>query len=198
MSSPSSILTQRVMPKGMTPAECIAHYDDKEWEEFVNEWANGMRATHGYEIVDIVGGSGDKGVDVVGYLGPANVPDTLWDNYQCKHYAKPLQPANPYRSSELHVRRQMIEKGIAMMLSKSIIECTLSTTGFTYRAGTWALAFLSALQAPYTHKLAESAKWVVSRFGMLSDNELAKFLNERWEKWGPEFGQAALSLTTTD
>jgi hypothetical protein len=78
----------------MTPAECIAHYDDKEWEEFVNEWANGMRATHGYEIVDIVGGSGDKGVDVVGYLGPANVPDTLWDNYQCKHYAKPLQPSH--------------------------------------------------------------------------------------------------------
>ena len=38
-----------------------------------------------------------------------------------------IHPANPYRSSELHVRRQMIEKGIAMMLSKSIIECTLQT-----------------------------------------------------------------------
>ena len=42
-----------------------------------------------------LGGAGDKGRDVVGYLGD---PQTAceWDSYQCKHYDHPLMPTDIY------------------------------------------------------------------------------------------------------
>lgn len=107
-----------------------------------------------------------------------------------------IHPATPHRSAELHVRRQMIEIGLQMMMSRSVIECRPSSSGFVYLAGAWALTFLNSLQAPYTKDLAESAAWVVERFGGLSDDELSDFISKQWERWGPEFTETTLSLLT--
>ena len=105
-----------------------------------------------------------------------------------------IHPATPHRSGELHVRRQMIEQGLQMMMSKSVIECLPSSSGLIYRAGLWALTFVSSLQEPYTKALKESSSWVIERFGPLSDEELLTFITERWERWGPEFTESTLSL----
>lgn len=109
-----------------------------------------------------------------------------------------IHPNNPNRAGEIHVRRPMVERGLAMMMSKSIIECHFSSHGITYVAGTWALAFIGSLSAPYTEALRNSATWVIKRFGQLPDADLSAFITERWKNWGPEFTDSTLSLLTSE
>jgi hypothetical protein len=67
----------------------IRTYDADEWEAFVREWQVGLKELNGYKDVKRMGGGGDLGRDVVG-LCSADGFGGVWDNYQCKHYDKPL------------------------------------------------------------------------------------------------------------
>jgi hypothetical protein len=75
----------------MTPPKIISTYSDDEWEEFIREWMDGFDPP--YYKHDRLGGAGDMGRDVVGYLGEPNT-ECEWDNYQCKHYNHPLYPSD--------------------------------------------------------------------------------------------------------
>lgn len=63
-------------------------FSDRQWEEFVLEWADALRAT--YRLVERCGGAGDMGRDVIATLHG----DGGWDNYQCKHYKAALTPSD--------------------------------------------------------------------------------------------------------
>lgn len=76
----------------LTPLQIIRTYSDQVWEEFVLEWAHCL---DGYHQVKRHGGSGDRGLDVVGLLTPAGLSGA-WDGFQCKHYAKSLAPSDAY------------------------------------------------------------------------------------------------------
>lgn len=69
----------------IAPAVRIRTYENREWEEFVEEWVHCLREQ--YVRVERPGGAGDMGRDVV-----ATRADGGWDNYQCKHYDHGLQP----------------------------------------------------------------------------------------------------------
>jgi hypothetical protein len=77
---------------GISPSILIRSYDDKEWEIFIQEWTTGFEEK--YAFVEILGGAGDKGRDIVAYVDPPNDPSHKWDNYQCKHYKSPVQPSD--------------------------------------------------------------------------------------------------------
>jgi hypothetical protein len=64
----------------------IRAYDAVEWEIFISEWQRGLQ---GYHAVKRLGGPRDLGRDVIG-LCSAHGCQGEWDNYQCKHYEKPL------------------------------------------------------------------------------------------------------------
>lgn len=64
-------------------------FDASQWEQFVLEWADSLRAR--YESVEQHGGPGDLGCDVIAYLRDG---DGAWDNYQCKHYDHRLTPGD--------------------------------------------------------------------------------------------------------
>lgn len=85
-------LDPQLAAAGISPSFLIRSYDDKEWEIFIQEWTSGFDPK--YHFVEINGGAGDKGRDVVGFLGPPNEPTTEWDNYQCKHYIRPVAPSD--------------------------------------------------------------------------------------------------------
>jgi hypothetical protein len=93
MGSNSSALIQAGQ-SGLTPAKIIQTYSSYEWEIFISEWAEGFMPP--YDKVVHLGGAGDKGRDIVGYLGNYKDPLVLWDNYQCKHYKNPLTPSDIY------------------------------------------------------------------------------------------------------
>lgn len=99
-SPPSSRLISPVVPMdrldpfvvasgpAIPPIERIALFSEEQWEQFIDEWASSLSD---YQKVERASGAGDKGCDVIGYPvegGP------LWDNYQCKHYDKPLKPTD--------------------------------------------------------------------------------------------------------
>lgn len=62
-----------------------------EWEEFTEEWASSLEDS--YHCVKRFAGTGDKGLDVVGFIASNQFSDG-WDNYQCKFYDKPLTPVD--------------------------------------------------------------------------------------------------------
>jgi hypothetical protein len=70
----------------IAPIDRIRLFSPTEWEEFIVEWAHSLKSS--YADVRRLGGAGDQGRDVIGI-----VEDGSWDNYQCKHYAQPLQPS---------------------------------------------------------------------------------------------------------
>ena len=86
--APASVSTvQYGIP--VPPIDRIRLFSPEQWEDFVLEWADSLRSH--YSNVVRCGGAGDMGRDVIAYHKDA--PD-LWDNYQCKHYLRPLMPSN--------------------------------------------------------------------------------------------------------
>ncbi|MGB3521641.1 MAG: ABC-three component system protein [Mycobacterium sp.] len=83
--------TSRLAGPRLKPSQIIWSYSPDEWEEFVFEWAQCLKSI--YEDVKRHSGSGDRGLDVVGYLAPAGLLGE-WDCFQCKHYAHALRPSD--------------------------------------------------------------------------------------------------------
>jgi len=79
---------------GLTPLKVVQTYTAEEWEEFIDEWVDSIHGN--YTTVTRLGGSGDKGRDVVGYVTELSTVPSIWDNYQCKHYDHPLYPTDAY------------------------------------------------------------------------------------------------------
>lgn len=76
----------------LTPEQRVSIYSDKQWEEFVLEWATTLKS---YKKVMRNGGANDHGVDVAGFSTTDGF-DGAWDCYQCKHYVGPLVPSDAY------------------------------------------------------------------------------------------------------
>ncbi|MGC2424193.1 MAG: ABC-three component system protein [Nitrospirota bacterium] len=69
----------------------IELFSPDDWEEFTEEWATSLVAE--YYLIRRFAGSGDKGLDVVGFISDETFQGG-WDNYQCKHYGSPLTPSS--------------------------------------------------------------------------------------------------------
>lgn len=78
--------------KNIPAIQRIKIFSPDEWEEFVEEWLTTKKSS--YETIERLGGSGDKGRDVVGYKCKPDNNRYKWDNYQCKHYDHPLMPSD--------------------------------------------------------------------------------------------------------
>jgi hypothetical protein len=98
-----------------------------------------------------------------------------------------IHPATPHRSGELLVRRPLIEAGVKLMMSKSVIECEFSTNGISYLAGEWSVFFLDSLKTEYANSIKQRAKWVVKYFAAYKDDDLTVFIRSNWSNWGAEF-----------
>jgi hypothetical protein len=69
----------------------VTMFSPEEWESFTEEWATSLKNL--YARVARHSGSGDQGVDVVGFKSCVGW-DGGWDNYQCKQYDHPLSPSD--------------------------------------------------------------------------------------------------------
>jgi hypothetical protein len=98
-----------------------------------------------------------------------------------------IHPALPLRSAELLVRRQLIERGLLLMISRGLITRHATPTGFVYRAEDEAGPFLDSLTAEYLHDLQDRAVWVVERFSGMSDQEIRVMLSQVYDQWSREF-----------
>ncbi|WP_145586317.1 ABC-three component system protein, partial [Yersinia kristensenii] len=71
------------------PLATIMTWDDATWEEFIHDWLIECRSLD-YVAHERLGGAGDKGRDIVGFITDPHKKDYIWHNYQCKFYANRL------------------------------------------------------------------------------------------------------------
>lgn len=98
-----------------------------------------------------------------------------------------IHPALPLRSGELLVRRQLIERGLMLMISRGLVSRHATANGFTYQAEDDAGPFLDALTAEYLDELKDRAVWVVDRFSDMSDYDIRVTLTSVFDQWSREF-----------
>jgi hypothetical protein len=98
-----------------------------------------------------------------------------------------LHPPLPLRSGELLVRRGLIESGLRLMMSRSLVRRELQPQGLLYRAEDAAGAFLDNIQADYVKELRKRSEWVASTFDELNANELDAVVKRLFEAWTTEF-----------
>lgn len=96
----------------------------------------------------------------------------------------------PLRAGELLVRRQLIERGLLLMMSKGLIERHAVSDGISYGAGEMASPYLASLTAPYTMQLRERARWLVGNFAGFSTEEIRRLIRGFFEHWTSEFETA--------
>ena len=66
------------------PIDKVRIMDEDSFEQFILEWLYGSKKDK-YETISKIGGSGDKGRDII-----ASYSDGTKDYYQCKHYIQRL------------------------------------------------------------------------------------------------------------
>ena len=98
-----------------------------------------------------------------------------------------IHPALPLRSGELLVRRQLIERGLMLLISRGLISRHATPNGFMYQAEDDAGPFIDALSAEYLDDLKDRAVWVIDRFGEMSDHDIRIMLSTIYDQWSREF-----------
>ena len=88
--TPAATVPPEVVAIGIpvSPLERLRIMSPSQWEDFVLEWAHSLETQ--YASVERCAGAGDMGRDVVAYVD--KTADSVWDNYQCKHYNHRLAP----------------------------------------------------------------------------------------------------------
>jgi hypothetical protein len=98
-----------------------------------------------------------------------------------------LHPPLPLRSGELLVRRGLIESGLLLMMSRSLVRREFDAQGLLYSADDAAASFIGNLRSPYMVALRERAEWVASTFDPLNADELNAVIRSLFQSWTIEF-----------
>lgn len=98
-----------------------------------------------------------------------------------------LHPRTPNRGGELLVRRGVLEQGLLLYQSRTLIERRFYASGVFYSATERSAGFLDVLISEYLIELRDRAKWLVTKFGGMADSELVQFVRTRIGAWGAEF-----------
>jgi len=98
-----------------------------------------------------------------------------------------LHPKTPHRSGELLVRRRVVERGLLLYQSRSLVERVFVKEGVYYRATEWSAAFLDVLETRYAADLRERSNWLIRSFGGMSEAELQALVDRHLGEWGAEF-----------
>ncbi|MCY9374953.1 MULTISPECIES: ABC-three component system middle component 2 [Bacillus] len=98
-----------------------------------------------------------------------------------------IHPNLPYRSSQLLIRRKVLQKGLNLMYSKSLLDIVYDNSGISFRASKLTKPFLALFNSTYLEKLKENAQWVIEKFSSYSDDDLRDYVESNLIEWGGEF-----------
>ncbi|MGN6304191.1 MAG: ABC-three component system middle component 2 [Mesorhizobium sp.] len=93
----------------------------------------------------------------------------------------------PLRVGELLVRRRLIERGLILMMSRSLAQRLPGQGGFAYMAGENAAPFMASLTDEYSMSLKDRAYWAVDRFSGMSTEEIRTFTHRFFARWSSQF-----------
>jgi hypothetical protein len=105
-----------------------------------------------------------------------------------------LHPNLPLRTAEILVRRDLVERGLKLMMSRNLIEQIIEESGIYYQAGELSETFLNSLTAPYLQALLARSEWVVDNYSKKNDDELRNTVAKYFGEWIEEFHTVQKSL----
>jgi hypothetical protein len=146
----------------------------------------------------------EAGIRVVSILGaayprPYDLQRLVALDYLLMHTAdiggpENLHPPAPMHSSELLVRRRIIEQALLLMMTRNLVERQIGADGIAYRAGENATTFLSSVASAYLVSMKDRASWLVRAHGAHTDEEFNAIMRRFFDKWVAEFQQVEKSL----
>lgn len=100
---------------------------------------------------------------------------------ECLHTPVPL------RGVEYASRRETIEKGLLLMVSRAFVDATATCKGIRYGVGESGPALIDLLGGPYSRALRERCAWVARELGDQSESDLEGLLGARGSLWNAHF-----------
>lgn len=97
-----------------------------------------------------------------------------------------LHPAVPQRSSEVLVRRSVLEPGLALYARRGLVSVAMDGGGFSYGATDRGACFLDTLRSTYVKALRSRAGWIAASFGEFETSDISRFVTEL-DRWGGQF-----------
>ncbi|MCB4806089.1 hypothetical protein QO001_003892 [Methylobacterium brachiatum] len=98
-----------------------------------------------------------------------------------------LHPPLPGRHDGLTVRRNVVEESLLLMHRVHLVDVRHEKDGIRYAASDDAPSFLDALQAPYTVRLKDRARWLAEIFAGMSAAEIAAVVDRHVGLWAVQF-----------
>lgn len=98
-----------------------------------------------------------------------------------------LHPDNPNHSSEIAIKRELINRGLDFVITKGLISVKYSKTGIYYSSNALTHSFVELFQNDYVNELKQSISIVDSCFSSQSDKQIYKYINRNIGKWIGEF-----------
>lgn len=95
-----------------------------------------------------------------------------------------MHPPVPHRTGEWLMRRDTLEKSLGLLIQRELASVVFDESGIYFSATELTHAFVEYFQSDYAELLKERTAWVIDKFGSLTDEELAKFMNSHIAVWG--------------
>jgi hypothetical protein len=100
--------------------------------------------------------------------------------------AESLHPKTPSQKTEMLVRRDLVQGGLALMRSRELVERKFAATGIVYAATKVGQHVTAQFDSEYAALLRSRATWILETFGEYSDDKLAELLKARIGSWEDE------------
>ncbi len=98
-----------------------------------------------------------------------------------------LHPDNPNHSSEIAVKRDIINRSLQLMISKGLLDIKYTKTGIYYQKNNITDAFLQMFKNGYVDKLRQNISIVSGRFEKNSDGQIYRYIDKSIGSWSGEF-----------
>lgn len=106
---------------------------------------------------------------------------------------KSLHPDNPNHSSEIAIKRDLINKGLKLILAKGLVGVKYTKTGIYYQSNHLTHDFISLFENGYVEQLKKNISIVNGFFLNQTDKQIYKYVDRNIGKWVGEFENNAVA-----
>ena len=98
-----------------------------------------------------------------------------------------LHPPARLHSSQLLVRRGLVQQALLLMITRHLIEREATPNGILFRAGENAAFFVDGLASSYAQALKQRAVWLTEHLADLPEDRFKGIMRRFFDAWIEEF-----------
>jgi len=98
-----------------------------------------------------------------------------------------LHPSTPVMTPVTQVRRKAVYAGLDLMITRELVERTITERGIYYRAGEYSSFFVEALTTSYARQMLHRAEWIADYFKGYDDETFETLMSDLLGNWVAEF-----------